>query len=250
MTVAVSSIRGGVGKTTVTLALADVLADSLRCGVVVVDADLEWGTAADSVPDYGRRRPTWIDLLGDVDQIRSPTDLAPYLLSLSHGVQLLPGPADPTQSENLDTRELSGLLELLGRFFPIVLLDLSPGSGLTGTLPEWAFSSADEIVAVSTPTVGALRRASRLLEHLDEAHPGVPVTLALNMVPKRPDATVTQVTELARDVHGQRRYAAIPQDDGLLRALNAGGLDVSELDQGTRVALKEMTVGLAQEWVR
>ena len=42
VTVALGSIKGGVGKTTLTLALADMLADSLRCGVLVVDSDLEW----------------------------------------------------------------------------------------------------------------------------------------------------------------------------------------------------------------
>ena len=50
---ALGSIKGGVGKTTLTLALADMLADSLRCGVLVVDSDLEWGTAADGTRRTG-----------------------------------------------------------------------------------------------------------------------------------------------------------------------------------------------------
>ena len=66
----------------------------------------------------------------------SPGDLAPYLLSLPGGAQLLAGPTEPSQTEQLDAADMQALLELLQRFFPVVLLDLSPGIGLRGTIPH------------------------------------------------------------------------------------------------------------------
>jgi MinD-like ATPase involved in chromosome partitioning or flagellar assembly len=250
VTVALGSIKGGVGKTTLTLALADMLADSLRCGVVVVDADLEWGTAADSTPQAGRRGGTLVDVLRARDQINSPGDLVPYLLTLPGGAQLLAGPTDPQEIENLGSEDMGALLDLLRRFFPVVLLDLSPGIGLRGTIPRWAFSNADEIVAISSPTRAALRRAGRMLGYLAEHHPSVPVTLALNMVPRRPDAAVARVIEVAREGFGSRRYTAVPRDDALMRQLDAGRLNIAELDQATRIALKDLAVNLAGGWCR
>ncbi|HTU87985.1 MAG TPA: AAA family ATPase [Solirubrobacteraceae bacterium] len=250
VTVALGSIKGGVGKTTLTLALADTLADSLRCGVLVVDADLEWGTAADSTPENGRRGATITDVLANRDRINSPGDLAPYLLSLPGGAQLLAGPTDPNDIEAIDAADMQALIDLLRRFFPVILLDLSPGIGLRGTIPRWAFGCADEIVAIATPTRGSLRRAGRMLAYLGERRPEVPITLALNMVPRRPDAAVQRVIQVAEKNGKTRRYAAIPRDDALVRQLDAGLLDIGELDQPTRIAVKDLTFQLAKAWCR
>ena len=250
VTLALGSIKGGVGKTTLTLSLADMLAEALRCGVIVVDADLEWGTAADSTPQEGRRGGTLTDVLRARDWISSPGDLAPFLVNLPGGAQLLAGPTDPNEIEALHAHDMQTLLELLRRFFPIVLLDLSPGIGLRGTIPRWAFGSADEIVAVATPTRGSLRRAGRMLGYLEEHHSGTPVTLALNMVPRRPDAAIQRVIEVAEQHAARRRYATIPRDDALMRQIDAGWLNIDDLDQATRIAIKDLTYQLASEWCR
>jgi len=250
VTVALGSIKGGVGKTTLTLTLADMLADALRCGVVVIDADLEWGTAADSTPQDGRQGGTLTDVLAARERINSPGELAPYLVTLPGGAQLLAGPTDPNDIERIGAEDMQQLLELLRRFFPVILLDLSPGIGLRGTIPRWAFSSADEIVAIATPTRGSLRRAGRMLGYLGEHRPDVPVTLALNMVPRRPDDSIRRVIEVAQRNGKTRRYAAIPRDDALVRQLDTGALAVSELDQPTRIAIKDLAHQLASSWCR
>ncbi len=250
VTVALGSIKGGVGKTTLTLTLADMLAEALRCGVIVVDADLEWGTAADSTPENGRRGGTITDVLAAREQINSPGQLAPYLLSLPGGAQLLAGPTEPHEIERLTAEDMQALLDLLQRFFPVILLDLSPGIGLRGTIPRWAFGVADEIVAIATATRGSLRRAGRMLTYLREHRAGVPITLALNMVPRRPDESVQKILEVARRNGHSRQFAAIPRDDALMRQLDAGLLNVGELDQPTRIAVKEFAYKLASGWCR
>lgn len=250
VTVALGSIKGGVGKTTLTLALADTLADALRCGVLVVDADLEWGTAADSTPQEAGRAGSLTDVLAARGRIQSPGDLAPFLVGLPGGAQLLAGPMEPDDIERVVASDMQELLELLQRFFPVILLDLSPGIGLRGTLPRWAFDSADEIVAIATPTRGSLRRAGRMLGYLGEHRPDVPITLALNMVPRRPDEAIRRVIEVAERSGGSRRYVAIPNDDALERQLDSGLLDVAALDQQTRIAIKQLTHELAKGWCR
>jgi MinD-like ATPase involved in chromosome partitioning or flagellar assembly len=255
-TVALGSIKGGVGKTTLTLALADTLAEALRCGVIVIDADLEWGTAADSTPEGGSLGGTLVDVLKNRDRIDSPGALAPYLKALPGGAQLLAGPTEPSEIEELDASHMQDLLDLLKRFFPVVLIDLSPGIGLRGTIPRWAFRVADEIVAIATPTRGSVRRAGRMFAYLTEQRPDVPITLALNMVPQRPDPAIRRVIEVAERTSGpdsklsRRRYAAIPRDDALMRQLDAGLLNINDLEQATRVAIKDFAYKLAARWCR
>jgi MinD-like ATPase involved in chromosome partitioning or flagellar assembly len=139
----------------------------------------------------------------------------------------------------------------------VILLDLSPGIGLRGTIPRWAFGVADEIVAVATPTRGSLRRAGRMLGYLGEHRPNAPITLALNMVPKRPDQAVRRVIEVAEHAPGadgavqkRRRYAAIPRDDALVHQLDTGLLNVADLEQPTRIAIKDLAHQLATTWCR
>jgi MinD-like ATPase involved in chromosome partitioning or flagellar assembly len=248
VTVALGSIKGGVGKTTLALALADTLTDCLRCGVLVVDADLEWGTAADCTPPGAVAGGTLVDLLARRHSIESVADLDAFLVTLPGGARLLAGPTEPEQIERLRTEDMQALLDLLHRFFPVILLDLSPGIGLRGTIPRWAFATADEIVAVATPTRASLRRAGRMLAYLAHQRPEVPLTLVLNMVPRRPDEAVRRIVEVAEQDGAKRRYAAVPGDDLLMRQLDMGLLELEALDQSTRIAIKNLTLGLASGW--
>jgi MinD-like ATPase involved in chromosome partitioning or flagellar assembly len=250
VTVALGSIKGGVGKTTLTLTLADMLAEALRCGVIVIDADLEWGTAADSTPEGGTLGGTLVDVLRERERIDSPGALAPYLKALPGGAQLLAGPTEPGDIERLNVHDMQALLELLKRFYPVILIDLSPGIGLRGTIPRWAFGAVDEIVAIATATRGSVKRAGRMLAHLREHRPDAPVTLVLNMVPRRPDAAVRKLLDAARRNGHSRRCVTIPRDDALMRQLDAGLLEVGRLDQPTRIAVKDLAYQLASSWCR
>lgn len=250
VTVALGSIKGGAGKTTITLTLADMLANALRVGVLVVDADLEWGTAADSVPQNARHGGTIVDVYNAREQIIAPGQLAPFLVNLPGGAQLLPGPTDPRHIEQIEDANMAELLALLRRFYPVILLDLPPGIGLRGTIPRWGFGEADEIIAVATPKRANVRQVGHMLSYLAEHHADVPLTLALNMVPMRPDQAAQRVISVAESNGRSRRYAAVPQDPTLERQLDAGVLDLPALDQRTRIALKELTYGLAREWCR
>ena len=89
-----------------------------------------------------------------------------------------------------------------------------------------------------------------MLNYLSEHHPGVPITLALNMVPRRPDEAIRRVISAAEGNGLTQRFVSIPRDDGLMRQLDAGAFDLGQLDQPTRIAIKELTFQLATEWCR
>jgi MinD-like ATPase involved in chromosome partitioning or flagellar assembly len=250
VTVALGSIKGGAGKTTLTLTLAEVLANALRVGVLVVDADLEFGTASDSVPDASRNGGTLMDVHRARHEIETPGDLAPYLVTLPSGAQLLAGPTDPADIEQIDTDTMGELLALLRRFYPVILIDLPPGMGLRGSVPRWGFAEADDIVLVTTPKRANVKQMGHMLDYVSERHHEVPLTLAINMVPSRVDEAGQRVIGIAESNGRTRRCAEIPNDPLLARQLDAGTLDVGALDQRTRIAVKDLTVALATGWCR
>jgi hypothetical protein len=70
------------------------------------------------------------------------------------------------------------------------------------------------------------------------------------MVPRRPDEASRRVIQVAERNGKTRRYCAIPRDDALLRQLDAGLLNIGELDQLTRIAIKDLAFQLADGWCR
>src|SRR4051794_26310181 len=69
-TVALISPKGGVGKTTSTFAVGNLLATHLKLRAIAVDANPDFGTLARLAPDSTRSERTLADLLDDADSIR------------------------------------------------------------------------------------------------------------------------------------------------------------------------------------
>jgi Mrp family chromosome partitioning ATPase len=73
-TVAVISPKGGVGKTTISFVLGNLLAEQLRMRVVALDANPDFGTLSALAPDEHRSTRSLADLLADSTQIESPAE--------------------------------------------------------------------------------------------------------------------------------------------------------------------------------
>ncbi len=92
-TVAVISPMGGVGKTTISFVLGNLLAEQLRLRVVALDANPDFGTLSALAPDEQQSTRSPADLLADSTQIDSPAELNPYVGRLPTGLHLLGAPA-------------------------------------------------------------------------------------------------------------------------------------------------------------
>ncbi len=110
-TVAVISPKGGVGKTTISFVLGNLLADST--------------------------------------QIDSPAELNPYVARLPTGLHLLGAPAHAEVMAQMTPGLYSRLLDFLERFYEVVILDL--GTGITDPLAQFAVDRADQTVVITTP---------------------------------------------------------------------------------------------------
>jgi Mrp family chromosome partitioning ATPase len=161
--VAVVSPKGGVGKTTCTFLVGDVLARYLRLRTVAVDANPDYGTLGSLAPDRLRGDRSLADLLGRFDEIKAPGELRPYVAPLESGLHLLAAPARADVIATLGPEHYERLIAFLGRFYELILLDL--GTGLTDPLARYALTAADQrssspLPSGSPPTACSPRSAT------------------------------------------------------------------------------------------
>ncbi|WP_308258024.1 MinD/ParA family ATP-binding protein, partial [Pseudonocardia lacus] len=141
--IAVVSVRGGAGRTTVTALLGSVFATRRADHVLLADADPDHGSLAwrlglaerEGLASLGPR------LLG----ARGVADLDPLLPRAASGLRLLPGPAGAPPGATRDvTRALS-------RFFAVCVTDCGRGLAQPGTADVLHDAHAAVVVAPATP---------------------------------------------------------------------------------------------------
>ena len=159
--VAVTSVKGGVGKTTVAACLGLGLSEHRGDRAVVLDANPDAGTLADRLT--GDARITVRELLDDLDRVTTWTDVSRYT-SLAGRLQVLASEQDPASGDAFRRDEYERICDLLGRFFNIIITD--SGTGLVHSAMEGTLARADSIVVVGAPTVDGAGRASKTLDWL------------------------------------------------------------------------------------
>lgn len=240
--VCVLSPKGGVGKTTCTLLIGDLLARHARLRCLAVDANPDYGTLGSLAPDHRRAQHTLADLLGDLDRAASAAELRSYVSVLDGGLHLLAAPAGAEQMAQLGAEDYQRLAGHLRRFYDVVLLDC--GTGLSDPLARAALSIADQAVVVATPEWVT---ADRVLAALADLEAGVDrrLVLVLNQAPAK-DAVDRQVIESAFAHQQLAARVAIGYDPRLRELLDAGAYDPAALSRSTRMAIGRLALAVAE----
>jgi MinD-like ATPase involved in chromosome partitioning or flagellar assembly len=241
--VAVVSPKGGVGKTTCTFLVGDVLARYLRLRVVAVDANPDYGTLGSLAPDRLRSDRSLADLLERLDQIKAPGELRPYVAPLESGLHLLAAPQRADVMATLGPEHYERLIAFLGRFYELILLDL--GTGLTDPLARYALTAADQTIVVSTPEWVTADRVLAALRDLETTLSAGRVTAVLNQAPAG-SAVDRQMIESAFRRAQLARPVTVPHDPRLREALDAGAYHLDTLPRPTRIAIKQLALTVAE----
>ncbi|MCV7177302.1 MinD/ParA family protein [Mycolicibacterium sphagni] len=161
--VAVLSLKGGVGKTTITAALGGTFASIRGDRVVAVDANPDHGTLSQKVP---LETPATVrHLLRDADGIERYSDVRGYTSQGPSRLEVLASDNDPTVSEAFGAEDFDRTLTLLERFYSLVLTDCGPG--LLHSAMKSVLKQADTLIVVSSGSVDGARSASATLDWLD-----------------------------------------------------------------------------------
>jgi MinD-like ATPase involved in chromosome partitioning or flagellar assembly len=166
--IAVVSPKGGVGTSTTAILLGEVLARLRGHLVAAVDAKTGPGDLITRVPG-----PHAIlgaaDLYKNVERLRRYTDLAPYLSHSASGLCVVR--SSPNTDPALGPAEYRSLLDLLGKFYCVVVVDL--GTGIREPAFLAVMEAANAVVPVTEPSLDATEAVIEGLDWLSRRFPGL-----------------------------------------------------------------------------
>jgi MinD-like ATPase involved in chromosome partitioning or flagellar assembly len=187
--VAVLSLKGGVGKTTVTVGLGSTLASLRGDRVIAVDGNPDRGTLSDKVR---LETPATIrDLLNERSLVTRYADVRAYTSQAPSRLEILASDRDPGVSIAFSADDYRAVTGVLEHYYSICITDC--GTGLLHSAMAGILELADQIVLVSSPSVDGARSASATLDWLeahgyaDLVHGGV---VALSSIRRRSKSTV------------------------------------------------------------
>ncbi len=157
------SVKGGCGTTTVATNVAVELQQLTGKRTLLVDLDLELGSAAALLGMQPRF--SFVDMVRNLHRMDGEL-MASYVERHESGVQLLAAPFNPERTETLPADSIRKLLQFLRQQYDYIVLDtqktLSPVTAAALAEADWVFL----VTAVDLPS---LRNLKRFLPLLDRA---------------------------------------------------------------------------------
>ncbi len=238
--IAVISPKGGVGKTTNTFLLGNILARNLRLRTVALDANPDFGTLAALAPDDARSDRTLADLLENWDDVKAAAEVRTYVSRMPTGLHLLAAPMDPKKLAELTPAQYDAIVTYLAYFYEAILLDC--GTGVADPLAQFAIERADQVVLVTTPEWVTSQVVLGALEHLSHER----ITVVVN---KAVSSRGVDLGQIERRFSEQRlhRSRTLPLDQRLQVMLDSGTYELQDLSRPTRKAIKLLGVTVAEQ---
>jgi MinD-like ATPase involved in chromosome partitioning or flagellar assembly len=238
--IAVISVKGGVGKTTVSACLGLTFAGLRADRVLAMDANPDMGTLADRLTgDTDVTVQHLLDHLGAVDAA-SINDIEQFVSAVGR-LHVLAGGQEPCDGQAFTRDEYEEAVAALSDCYNVLITD--SGTGVNHSAMEGTIAAADGVVIVGAPTVDAASRASMTLEWLENigrgelAHNAV-VALSLDRTSRDVDRRVV-VEHFAPRC---RAVVEVPSDPHLA---TGGRIDLAACRQPTRDAFLVLAAELA-----
>ncbi|MFD7991811.1 MinD/ParA family ATP-binding protein [Streptomyces mexicanus] len=236
--IAVTSIRGGSGKTTVSALLATTYAHYRQDPVLVVEADPALG----SLPlRLGAETLRWTtgDLAGIVEPQMSLLDVTGYLVQLPDNAWLLPG-SQGQVGAMLDTKGYERVMVSLRRFFGVTVVDCET---LPAEVARTALSAAQARVLTVPATLEGIASTHAVLEWMRALPRDITTStvVVLTETVPHPGLDLDKAAEQLKATGASVRV--LPYD----RHLAAGGTIRTELlAQATRQAVTRLAAEVFQ----
>jgi MinD-like ATPase involved in chromosome partitioning or flagellar assembly len=161
--IALLSLKGGVGKTTITATLGGTLATIRGDRVIAVDANPDRGTLSQKVP---LETPATVrHLLRDAEGIQRYSDMRAYTSQGPSRLEVLASESDPAVSLAFSSDDYMRTLDVLERYYSLVLTDC--GTGLMHSAMSAVLAKADALLVISSGSVDGARSAAATLDWLN-----------------------------------------------------------------------------------
>ncbi|WP_462183906.1 MinD/ParA family ATP-binding protein [Frankia sp. AgKG'84/4] len=241
--IAVMSLKGGVGKTTTTVAIGSTLASLRGDRVVAIDANPDRGTLGSKVPRTSAH--TVRELLEDAPRLHRYVDVRKYLSQADSRLEVLASANDPELSDSFGDAEYRAVDDLLQRHYSILLTDC--GTGIRRSAMHGVLETADTLVIVSSATEDGGSSARATLDWLD-AHGYADLVresvAVISMFPAQVERA--EVDTLAGHFEARtRRVVRVPYDPHLA---DGGRIVLSDLRRETRDAYREIAGAVGERF--
>lgn len=204
--VVVAGVKGGVGKTTVSLNLAATLVSTKR-SVLVVEAGVAAPDMADCLRLDVSNRPTLDDVfVGEATAFDA-------VATTQHGYDVLPV-SDPRVAVTGDVDRLPQIVDVLRPRYDLILVDAPPAMGYGASQ---AYGAVDEALVVTTPRLPAVHSAKRT-EQTTRQYSARTCGIVVNRTGPGNPPTAKRIA----DYVGVPLFGAVPDDDAVPLATDAG----------------------------
>ncbi|SKU95147.1 ATPase involved in chromosome partitioning [Mycobacteroides abscessus subsp. bolletii] len=226
--VAVLSIKGGVGKTTMTTALGSTYAQHYRDGAVAAVDAAEGGTLYMRVKE---RRPGNIKAFAADPNLTNDSAVGYYLATNSHRLRVLrSAPEDPRNP--LQPHEYLRAVDVLSVGHRVIFVDMDPS--MAHPCFQTILGSVDAMVLVTSTAADSIEKAKDLLawmrlNNFGGLHDRTMVIIN-HQGSVKPNIDVAAEVLYFQKSEG-RETLAMPWDDHLVEA---GPVDLNLLNKGTR----------------
>jgi len=236
--IAVLSLKGGVGKTTTTVCLGSSIATMRGDRVIAVDANPDLGTLAQRGPD--QTRSTVRDLLAS-RTITRYSDVRQHTSQNSSRLEFLGSARDPAVSEAFSETDYLTVHGVLDRFYNVVLTDC--GTGLTHSAIQGVLNTATALVVIASPAIDSARSALATLDWLEHhgfGHLAGHTSIVINS-PWAGDTSI-DIPALSRYLRSRAdNVVVVPYDEHLAEG---GEIRLERLNRKTRSAYAALAATL------
>ncbi|WP_327212904.1 MULTISPECIES: MinD/ParA family ATP-binding protein [unclassified Rhodococcus (in: high G+C Gram-positive bacteria)] len=241
--IAFLSLKGGVGKTTITVGLGSVLASLRRDNVIAVDANPDFGTLGERIPR--QTMSTVRDLLAARPRIRSYADIREHTSQSSSRLEVVAGERDPAASEAFTEQDYRAVIDTLRAHYNLILTDC--GTGIMHSAMDGVLSLAHALVLVSSPAVDGAKSAAATLDWLGlHGYAHLVERTVVVISAHRPGAASIDMDELERHFLARcRAVVVVPFDPHLAEG---SIVEIDRLRPRTRAAFMQLAELMADDF--
>ena len=160
--VAVLSMKGGVGKTTTTVALGLTLAALRGDRIIALDASPDRGTLADKLTVQAHSSVR--DMLDHRAAIERYSDVRGFTSQTASRLEVLTSDQSPAAAAAFGEDDYCSACAVLERFYSVCLTDC--GTGMMHSAMAGVLRMADQVILVTTPSVDSARSGGATIDWL------------------------------------------------------------------------------------
>jgi MinD-like ATPase involved in chromosome partitioning or flagellar assembly len=159
--IGVFGLKGGVGKTAVTVALGSALSKVRGDRILAVDADPDGGNLADRA---GRQSAATVqDLLSD-KELNRYNDIRAYTSMNGSNLEVLSSEEYSGARREFDDEDWKGVVDVVSRYYNLVIADC--GAGLFQPASRGVLSTVAGLVIVASASIDGARQAAVTMDWL------------------------------------------------------------------------------------